>query len=133
MSNEIIKILDDLGRRIGVAIDWSSENIMPYLEELMNRFIQWEISTSIIWGAVGIVTLIIGLIGLMYILKHRESYDFFGDLDEGITLVFIAFVLVAIAGVVIALTQCFDICKAIYMPEMTIYEYIQYLISNTNN
>lgn len=31
MSDEIIKILDDLGQRFGVVIDWSSENVMPYL------------------------------------------------------------------------------------------------------
>ncbi len=131
MANEIIKILDDLGRRIGVAIDWSNENVMPYLEELMNRFIQWEISTSIVWGAVGIAMLIIGLIGVMYMWKHRESYDYFGDPDEGITWMFTAFIIAIILGVIVVLTQCFDVCKAIYMPEMTIYEYIQNLIRTT--
>ena len=31
MSDEIIKLLDDLGQRFGIAIDWSSENMMPYI------------------------------------------------------------------------------------------------------
>ena len=37
MSEEIIKILDDLGRRFGILIDWSSKNILPYLQDLIPR------------------------------------------------------------------------------------------------
>lgn len=36
MSNEIIKVLDDLSERLGIAIDWSSQNVMPYLQDLMD-------------------------------------------------------------------------------------------------
>ena len=34
MSEEVIKILDNLGEKFGVAIDWTSENIAPYLTKL---------------------------------------------------------------------------------------------------
>lgn len=47
MSDEIIKILDDLGQRFGIAIDWSSQNVMPYLQDLVRRFTTYEIATSI--------------------------------------------------------------------------------------
>lgn len=42
MSNEVIKILDDLSKRFGVAIDWSSENVLPYLKELSERVVKHE-------------------------------------------------------------------------------------------
>lgn len=29
MSENIIKVLDELGKRFGIAIDWSSENVTP--------------------------------------------------------------------------------------------------------
>ena len=29
MSNEIIKVLDGLSERLGIAIDWSSQNLIP--------------------------------------------------------------------------------------------------------
>ena len=41
-SNEIITILNDLGKRFGIAIDWTKENVMPYIEELCQRIIKFE-------------------------------------------------------------------------------------------
>ena len=46
-SDEIIKILDALCEKFGMAIDWTTENITPYLENLAGRIISFEISTSI--------------------------------------------------------------------------------------
>ena len=40
MSEEIIKVLNDLASRFGVAIDWTNQNIVPYLQDLMTRFIK---------------------------------------------------------------------------------------------
>ena len=37
MSKEIIAIFDDLAERFGVAIDWTSANVMPYLQELFAK------------------------------------------------------------------------------------------------
>lgn len=35
MSEEIIKVIDELGKRFGIVIDWSNQNIIPYLQELL--------------------------------------------------------------------------------------------------
>ena len=48
MSEEIIKALDDLGDRFGIAIDWTSENVLPYLQNLMDRFITYNIAMNIL-------------------------------------------------------------------------------------
>ena len=118
-SNEIIKILDDLGKRIGFAIDWSNKNVMPYLEELMRRFITWEIATSIIWIVLGVVMTSLGGALARHIWKNRDSYDYFGDPDEGITWLFILCLVLLVAGIPVVITQCFDICRAVYLPEDT--------------
>ena len=34
MSNEVIKVLDAFSQKFGIAINWTSENIMPYLQQL---------------------------------------------------------------------------------------------------
>ena len=44
MSEEIIKVLDELGKRFGIVIDWSNQNIMPYLQELLKSFIKMELN-----------------------------------------------------------------------------------------
>ena len=131
-SNEIIKILDDLGKRIGFAIDWSNKNVMPYLEELMRRFIMWEIATSIIWIILGVVMTSLGGFSARHIWENRDSYDDFGDIYEGITWFFVLCLVLLVAGISVVITQCFDICRAVYLPEMTIYQYIDGLISTTS-
>ena len=65
-SQEIINVLDYLYSKFGITIDWTSENVMPYLEELCGRYIQYEIYTSIAWCVtVGAVVVGIGLIWLI--------------------------------------------------------------------
>lgn len=128
MSNEIIKVLDDLGRRMGIAIDWSSKNVMPYIEELANRFIKWVVTTSCVWLVVGIVMIVAGTIVATTIWRRRDSYDYFGDIEEIETWFFVFGILFAIMGIVVVLVQCFDIAEAIYLPELTIYHYIKHLI-----
>ena len=127
MSNEIIKILDDLGRRFGVAIDWSDKNSMPYLEKLNERFIQWEITTSIVCGVTGILLFVIGLVGVIYSIKKINASDCY---DAGYYAVILGMTAtVFIMGCAVILTQCFDICRAVYLPEIAIYNYIDGLIS----
>lgn len=58
MSDEIIKVLDDLSERLGIAIDWSSQNVMPYLQDLMDRYINLEITGSVIWIVISVLAII---------------------------------------------------------------------------
>ena len=46
VSDQIIKVLDEVGKRFGLAIDWTQQNIVPYLQELSHKIINYEIWTS---------------------------------------------------------------------------------------
>ena len=127
-SNEIIKILDDLSKRFGIAIDWSNKNIMPYLNGLVDRFINFEIAKSIIAIVVGAALIVIGVCIAKYMWKHRGEYICFGDLDERETWIFVFGIGVTIIGAIILFCNCFEICEAIYLPEKQIYDYIQTVI-----
>lgn len=48
MSEEIIKVFDYIGDKLGIAIDYTKENITPYLTDLWNRYISYEIWLHII-------------------------------------------------------------------------------------
>ena len=49
MRDEIIKVLNDLSERLGIAVDWTSQNVLPYLQELCDKYISYEIWTSIVY------------------------------------------------------------------------------------
>lgn len=118
MSDEIIKLLDDLGRRFGIAIDWSSENVMPYLKDLMSRYINYEVMTSIAWIVIGVILLIGGIIFAIVFVKNDCECAPFISLG------------VAICGAVMIGVQVFDIITCYTIPEKVIIEYINSLLSS---
>ncbi len=56
------QMLQELGSRFGLALDWGNENFIPYLKELAIRVVNYENSQSILWLVIGIVLIIIGII-----------------------------------------------------------------------
>ena len=46
ISDQIIAVINDLCQKFGIAIDWTAENVLPYIEDLCARYIQFEIQTS---------------------------------------------------------------------------------------
>lgn len=119
MSEEIIKILDHIGSKFGVAIDWTDKNVMPYLQELAEKYINYEIAISAtIVIALVVIALILGILtGVLY-RKNCEGYAVCG------LLLLICFVI----GIVVIPTEIADIIKCITFPEMQIYEYLSGLI-----
>lgn len=108
MSDEIIKVFEYLGGKFGIAIDWTNSNVMPYLQQLFEKFIKWEIATSIAWIVIAIIPIIIFLI-------------------LGLTIgddIWICFVLAFTFGLVVIGIQTFDILAANYFPEKALYDYL---------
>lgn len=46
MNNKIIEVLDYLGEKIGLAIDWSANNVYPQVMEFLARYRTYEIVTD---------------------------------------------------------------------------------------
>lgn len=120
-SNQLITLLDDLGRRFGLAIDWSQENIMPYLQELAGKYISWEMATSWMWIALGAVLI---LSGIALIVLDVE--DVFGYSASGFGYIFGSLFL--LVGLVIVFMEAYDILTCIYFPEKQILDYITLLM-----
>ena len=126
-SKEIIEIFDYLGEKLGIAIDWSSANAVPYLQELCGKYIKWEIATSIVWLVIGAILM---LLCIPIWKKFKEAYARHEKRwsDDAYMGWFICFCCCIVVGTPIVLTQIFDIVKCIYLPELQVYEYIKYLI-----
>lgn len=126
VSSEVIEILDYLGDKLGIAIDWTSENIIPYLQQLLNKFVYWEFCTSIAWIAIMALFII-----LIFIIMSRKGVkEVNKDVwDEHLWI---------LAGVVILIlcsvicSQIFDIIKCQVFPEKVLYDYMKTLLNNKN-
>lgn len=126
-SKEVIEVFDYLGEKLGVAIDWTSANAMPYLQELGDRYINWEIATSTVWIILGLIILLACIpiwkkfkAALIVHEKHWINDSYIGWI--------IGFCCCIITALPMILTQIFDIIRCIYLPELQIYQYILTLI-----
>lgn len=75
MSEEIIKVLDYLGAQIGIAIDWSSENVWPQVMDILGRYRLFELSTAGFWIVVEIAMLIFALITFKSMFKNYMAFE----------------------------------------------------------
>lgn len=124
ISSEITNILNDLGSRLGVAIDWTSQNVTPYIQDLISRIAKLEICNSIIVLICGIICVIATILCIRFFIKHYED-----DVDEfaGISIITVCIICAILMFILIPI-GIDGLTKAIYLPEFTAIEYIQKLI-----
>ena len=126
MADEIIKVLDDLARRMGVVIDWSAENALPYAMELGNKIVRYELWTSVIMLTPFVLT-ILGLI--ITTIKMMPAIKKGGDEGFEITVgLVVAWSVVIFATIAIGGFQISDIIACTVFPEKIILEYLQRLM-----
>ena len=127
MSEEIIKVLDALGEKFGIAINWTSENVMPYLQQLCSKYITYEIATSVVWLLIGICLLFIG----KYLIEKTKQYWKMYEEKENSDFDMIAIVFgmlagcVIIVGIIVILCQTMDIVTCVTFPEKMLIEEMQ--------
>lgn len=129
VSEEIINVLEYLGEQFGIAIDWSSETVIPALKQLCEKYIAWEIMTSTIWIVVGCLLLGGGAYFTVRSFKEGRVNNWNDDNSEWWIFGLMFGGIAVFLGVVIVMCQIFDIIKCCYFPELQVYQYIQKLIS----
>lgn len=122
ISEEIIKVLEYLCEKLGFTIDWTSNNVLPYVEQLCEKFIRWEVCTSAAWIGIAIFAVIATFIFAKVIGKD-ENIDWDGFEK-------VIFWIVFVAAVIVIGKQIFDIVECYTFPEKMIYEYIKEHISS---
>ena len=133
MSEEIIKILNILSEKIGISIDWTQENIIPYLEQLFPKYVNYEIATSIVWIIIGLLFITF----LMYFNKSLKNYKNSINKNRDDFLYFISFIVIIFfiisISIIIIITQIFDIVTCITFPEKIIIDELRSIYYNLNH
>lgn len=129
-SQEIINILNYLCQKFGIVIDWTSENVIPYLEELCSRYIQFEIHTSIMW--IILCVGIMALAGIIWAVSGIVDACNGSDIAECIkhASMFFFFVFLVIS-IIVGAVQAYDIIECNTLPEKVILEYLDTLVKST--
>ena len=125
VSSEIIEVLDYLGEKFGIAIDWTSNNVLPYLQTLIDKFIKWEISTSIVWIAIA-AFVIVAMIVLINLKEIREINE------ETYGMLWIPIIVLIIVSFIVICIQIFDIIECNVFPEKALYDFIKVMLNQNS-
>jgi hypothetical protein len=144
MNEELCNVIDKIAEKIGVAIDWSSENVMPYIQDIIQRYRAMSIIETIIVMAVCAIVMTICVIVAIKMAKgiinglnnrvssiwfdadHKDSYyddasTFSAAMTTLITILFlISFIVLCIATG--------NLIRWIYVPEVKFLELLKDLI-----
>lgn len=121
-SNQFIEVLDALCDKIGIAIDWTSQNVVPYVTDLVTRIITYEISTSAAW-------IVIAAIVFLIAWKMTKNMCKADDPDSGWFLGWAIRIAVGIFCFGKIGFEVFDIIEAVVLPEKTLYDFIMGLMN----
>lgn len=128
-STEIINILNYIAASFGIAIDWTSENVMPTLTDIATRYCTYRAS----WSVVGIAaSAAIALIILLWVLSmaHNEKKKYRHVNAEDAMW----FGLMAFAGdglcLGVLLYNIHQFLLAINVPELILLEYVKSLMAH---
>lgn len=128
-SKELIEVFDYLGEKIGVVIDWTNDNVMTYLQDLLGRYVNYEIATSIVYILAGFLLLIVSTICWRKFGKVYEKCQKENDYDGCIIVALIGLIALAFAIYLIG-SEVFDIIRCVYLPELQLYKYATSLIES---
>ena len=128
MNKEILEALNQLTDKFGIAVDWSNQNALPYLRDLMGRLVRYEIITSVVWLIVGALFVLSAIWWLKFIKYARKKYEDIGgfnDWDIAANVAMLAMFIVVLLGIIIVLCQIDDIIQCVVLPEGVILKYIK--------
>lgn len=127
ISEQIINVLDALCEKFGIVVDWSAENVLPYVKELTEKAVNYELFTSIVW-------LIIGIIFVLSYIKLSIHFYYKWDefvLNDTEVIPILCWIIGGICATLFSLSilnQVDDIIACLTFPEKVIYDMIsQYL------
>ena len=144
MDKELCNVIDKIAEKIGVAIDWSSENVMPYIQDIMQRYRTMSIVETIIIMTVCAIIITICVIGAVKMAKgiinglnnrvssiwfdadHKDSYY-----DDASTFSAVMTALITVLFLISFIVLCGatgELMGWLYVPEVKFLEVLKGLI-----
>lgn len=129
MDKDLCNVIDKIAEKIGVAIDWSSENVMPYIQDIIQRYRTMNIVNNIIVMTVCAIIITICVIvavkitkGIINGLQNTESSIWFdADYDDLSKLSIVTSVIIIILLLLSVIKLCVateELMGWLYVPEV---------------
>lgn len=126
MSSEFAKALDAVCDKFGIAVDWGSKNVIPYVQELSTRVVHFKMASAIFFVVLGVLMLISTILWVKWIKYYDNKYkeDRYSDWDLAAGLSVGACIIWIVVAVYIVLTSAYDIVTYNVFPEKALIDFI---------
>jgi hypothetical protein len=129
-TNKVVEVIEVLCEKFGIIVDWTSENIIPYAQNLMDKVVSYQLGLSILLLCL-IPLLTLGLFFAAMVL-HKKADDVDYDMDYGITwasiILWALFIVGCIASLIIIIVETINIITCVTFPEKVFFDYIASMI-----
>ena len=133
-SNKVVEVINVLCEKLGIAIDWTSENILPYLEQLGAHIVQYELWTSVFWIVFclicALIFLAVALIASKYASKDNVDWDYDYVSPWVACVGYIGCATFTIAFIIVLAVQAIDIIACLTCPEKVVLDYLLKMINS---
>ena len=125
-SSQFIEIFDHLCQKFGVVIDWSAQNVIPYITALCGRMTSYIIFKNVV--------LIFVFAGIFYLFwrftnpccskenKWNPAFQYYKSMNDSYILGWVGRGVVAAFSFGMSITALLTIIKCIYLPEFVIID-----------
>lgn len=127
IADDIIKLLEYLFAKMGIAIDWSADNIMPYLMELGSHIVSYKM-----WCAIIIICAVLVSFIIVWSLCNMWKKVYPNNEDVCIYTIIIKLAITVVMIITISV-QSITIVKCKTFPEIVVYDYISSKLQRSQN
>ena len=124
-SDQLIEVLDAICKKIGVVIDWTVANVVPYVQDLVHRVIVWQIMRKGVWALAVIIMLVLSFVFADKLRKHNikenRGFEWMDPSAIGVVMLYMfggimGFVLISIIN---------STLQMIYVPEIWFIDFVR--------
>lgn len=138
MSDAIIKMIDHLAEKIGVAVDWTADNIIPQVLDIMARYRAYEIVLNVLfvllcvgWGVGVFVAIKKSVLPARKRCAENKEDNFWfwhcgGDIELNVAgIIVIAFAIaISLVGIGLGIKCIAELTRWALIPEVQFYKLI---------
>lgn len=131
MSNEIITVIDHLCDKLGIAVDWTADNAMPMIQQLIEKYARYLLVNNIAWLCVWVVLFGICTAVVVGITRRAlNGADWVDELDYLLIMLWGLCAVLALLFLVFAIVSMNQLIKAATIPEIYAAQKLMEMLSN---
>lgn len=126
MTNQFIENLNAVCDKLGIAIDWTSDNLMPQIQDLLTRYARYLLADTITGLVTGVLLIVVSVFLVKYSVRTTRNVDVddtWENNNDGMAIgiavtAFIVAALVAVIGLCFFLFNLGSVVKVIMVPDV---------------